>query len=82
MSIRDRVVEIIKKNFFVGREYNLQDGQSFLETRSIDSIGMIQLIVLIEEIFSIKIDENEFLPENLDSINAIVGFLERKVLEN
>lgn len=82
MSIGDRVVEIIKRNFFVGREYNLQYGQSFLETRAIDSLGMIQLVMLIEEKFSVKVEEEEFLPENLDSIDAIVKYLERKVVEN
>ena len=82
MSVRDRVVEIIKKNFFAGREYNLNDSQSFLKSGAISSIGMMRLVTIIEEDFSIRIEDDEFLPENLDSIDAISGYLERKGLSN
>ena len=82
MNIRDRVVEIIKKNFFVGKEYNINDSQSFLKSGAISSIGMMTLTTIIEEEFSIIIEDDEFLPENLDSIDAISGYLERKGLSN
>ncbi len=82
MNIRDRVVEIIKKNFFVGKKYNINDSQSFLKSGAISSLGMIRLVTMIEEEFSIKIEDSEFLPENLDSIDAISGYLERKGLSS
>ena len=79
MSIRPKVVEIIKSRFCVGREYDLRDEQSFFESRVIDSLGMIELVGLLEGAFSVKVEDEECLPENLDSINSIVAYLERKV---
>lgn len=82
MNFRHKVVQIIRKNFLAGREYDLHNDQSFIESRIIDSIGMIQLIGLIEEEFSIQIEDEEVLPENLESVNAIVHYLEKKIIEN
>jgi acyl carrier protein len=82
LNIRDRVVDIIKRTFYAGKEYNLNNSQSFLKSGAISSIGMMKLVTIIEEIFSIRIEDDEFLPENLDSVDAISGYLERKGLSN
>lgn len=81
MNVRDRVADIIKRNFYAGKEYNLNDSQSFLKSGAISSIGMMKLVTIIEEKFSIRIEDDEFLPENLDSVEAISNYLERKGLK-
>lgn len=78
MEFKQQIIDIIKKNYFVGTDFDLDDSESFLMSGAIDSIGMIKLVALIEEIFSIKVEDDEFLPENLDSINALVCFLKKK----
>ena len=78
MDIESRVIEQIKENFFAGMEFNLDYSQSLIESGSIDSIEMIKLVGLLENEFSVKVEPDEYLPENLDSIDAIVGYLKRK----
>jgi acyl carrier protein len=44
-----------------------------------DSMGFILLINFIEETFGIKAKDSELLEDNFESINAIAGFVERKL---
>lgn len=73
-DIRAHVVE----NFLFGQEDNLKDDDSFLEEGIIDSTGVLQLVFHLEDTYGIKVEDDELLPENLDSIDAICSYLERK----
>jgi acyl carrier protein len=64
--------------FLFGREDGLANGDSLLDKGIIDSTGVLELAAFMEKTYLIKIENDELLPENLDSINAIVSFLERK----
>jgi acyl carrier protein len=39
----------------------------------------MELVLFLEEEFSIRIADNELVPENLDSINNITAFVTRKL---
>ena len=56
----------------------MKNDDSFLEQGVIDSTGVLELVEWIEETFKIKIDDTELVPENLDSVNLIAAFIERK----
>jgi acyl carrier protein len=58
---------------------DLQDGDSFMERHILDSTGFIELITYLEEAFGIKVDDDDMVPENLDSLNKIETFLSRKL---
>lgn len=64
--------------FFFGQDGNLADNDSLLDKGIIDSTGVLELVAHLEKTFAIKIDNDELLPENLDSIDAIVSFLNKK----
>ena len=49
-----------------------------MEKGIVDSTGMLEIIYFIEDEFAIKVEDNEMVPENLDSVNNIVGFVEKK----
>lgn len=77
-QLRDYIVE----NFLFGdTETEFSDTDSFMEKGIIDSTGILEVITYIEENFIIKIEDDELIPENLDSISNIVNFIERKVKE-
>jgi acyl carrier protein len=82
MSIIDKLRAFIIDNFLFGDGSSLTDDTSFLEERIIDSTGILQLISFIEDELSIKINDDEILPENLDSLNNIAAFLKRKISQN
>ena len=73
------VREFIKDNFLFGDDRKLRDEASFLEEGIIDSTGILELVLFLEEKFGISIGDDEVLPENLDSLNAIDKYLERKM---
>lgn len=75
VTVRGYIVE----NFLFGQGNDLLDGTSFLEKGILDSTGVLELVAFLEETFSIKIDAEETLPDNLDSIDFICAFLERKL---
>ncbi len=75
-QIRNFVVD----NFLFGQPGDLADNTSFLEGGVIDSTGVLELATHLETTYGIKVKDDELVPENLDSINAIASYLERKLL--
>jgi acyl carrier protein len=79
--MRDYKQEIrtfIVNNFLFGQGNNLADNTSFLDQGIIDSTGVLELATHIESAYGIQVKDEELVPENLDSINAISSFLEKK----
>lgn len=77
--MRDAVRDFIFKNFlFDDNAEALNDSDSFLEKGIIDSTGMLELVAFIEEKFGIRIEDDELVPENLDSVERLVQFISRK----
>jgi acyl carrier protein len=76
---KTKTKEFIIENFLFGNADGLNDETSFLEEGIIDSTGVLELITFLEEEFAIKVDDEELIPENLDSINNVVAFLENKL---
>ena len=57
---------------------DLADDESLLDAGVIDSAAMIDLIAFIEKGFKISIDEDDMIPENFDSLDAIVTYVDGK----
>ena len=77
--MKDKIRLFIVENFLFGKDEGLTDDSSFLEEGIIDSTGILELVSFLEEEFSISVDDEELIPENLDSIKNVVGYLEKKV---
>ena len=56
----------------------MEDQTSFLDAGIVDSTGILELVDFLDNEFKIKISDDEILPENLDSINNIINFLDKK----
>ena len=52
--------------------------QSLLKAGILDSTGAMELVLFLEEEFSIKVADSELVPENLDSIEKIAAYVSRK----
>jgi acyl carrier protein len=74
-KIRAFVIE----NYLFGEEGKLGNDDSFLETGIIDSTGVLELVRFLEATYGIKVADEELIPDNLDSINKIVAFLQAKL---
>jgi acyl carrier protein len=57
-----------------------KDSDSFLEKGIIDSTGILELLEFVEAQFNIKVDDDEVIPDNLDSLSQLSGFVRRKMM--
>lgn len=78
MNIKEQVRTFLTSNFYVADPAVLVDEASLLDHGIIDSTGVLEVILFIEETFDIKVEDSEMLPENLDSIERIADFIARK----
>lgn len=78
-STQEQVRAFIVDNFlFENRTEGFDDDTSFLESRIIDSTGILELVAFLETTFDLTIEDEELDPANLDSLNQIAAFVERK----
>lgn len=76
---RDTIRMFILQNYlFTEDQSALSDDASFLESGIVDSTGMMEVIFFLEESWGIKVEDEEMIPENLDSVSNLVAFLKRK----
>jgi len=79
MSARDTVRAYIIENFLFGDAEPLADDtMSLLDGGIIDSVGVMELVAFLEQEFGVKVADEELVPENLDSVANLVGFIGRK----
>ena len=76
---KSKIRAFIIENFLFGNDDGLKDETSFLEEGIIDSTGVLELVTFLEEDFDITIDDEELIPENLDSINNVTEYLGKKL---
>lgn len=74
-DLKGTVRKFIIENFLFGEDNQLKDNTSFIEEGIIDSTGVLELIEFLEEEFDIEIDDEEMIPENLDSLNNLEKFM-------
>ena len=81
-AIEADVRKFVSDNFLFGRKgVQLDADDSFLEQGLIDSTGVLELVSFIEDRFQVKVDDDELVPDNLDSINRLIQFVETKLEE-
>jgi acyl carrier protein len=54
------------------------DDESFLEKGILDSTGVLELVSHLEKHFGIRVEADEIIPDNLDSLNKLASFVLRK----
>jgi acyl carrier protein len=60
------------------RIIKVEDDRSLLEEGIIDSLKMVELLSFIEGRYGVVVDDDELIPENFETLNAMVNFLEQK----
>ncbi|MAE29637.1 MAG: acyl carrier protein [Planctomycetota bacterium] len=74
-ELRGFVVE----NFLFGQGGDtFTDEDSFLQKGIVDSTGIMEVIAHLEETYEITVEDEELLPENLDSVARLASFVRRK----
>ena len=66
---------ILENYLFTEDDSELDNNDSFLDLGIIDSTGIMEVVLFIEMEFDIEVDDEELLPENLDTINNLAKFI-------
>lgn len=78
IEVKEKVKNFIVETSYVPKD-RVQDDTLIFVDGIFDSMGFLSLINFIEDHFQIKAADSELLEENFESVNAIVGFIERKL---
>jgi len=69
----------ITDNFLFGRaDQKLSDEDSLIENGIIDSTGVLQLVSFLEQECGVHVEDDEIVPDNLDSLRKLTAFTTRK----
>lgn len=79
IEIASKVRSFIEDNFLYRTDQEeLGDQVSLLEAGLIDSTGILELVAWLESEFGLQMADDDIVPENLDSLAMIAGFVARK----
>ena len=78
MDTKQRIREFVTTNFFVQDSASLTDAASLLDIGVVDSTGVLEIIGFLESTFGVVVEDDEIVPDNLDSIERIAAFVGRK----
>jgi acyl carrier protein len=77
--VKQQLRGFLAENFLFGNELEVADDDSLQDAGIIDSTGVMELVTWIEETFGVTVGDDELLPENLDTVNRLTRFLQRKL---
>lgn len=77
-SSADQIRRFVEENLLFGEKATFADDASFLELGLIDSTGVLELVAFVERAFGITLEDDELVPENLDSVANLVRFIDAK----
>ncbi len=78
-SLRDRIQKFILENYlFTSDRSALGLDDSLLGRGIVDSTGMLEIIMFIEEQLGVTVRDEDMIPEHLDSVSRIAAFVESR----
>jgi acyl carrier protein len=77
-EIEQEIRSFLTERFLFGRSEALSDDAPLLGN-VIDSQGVIELIMFVQERFSVVVDDEEVTTDNFSSLKSTVGFIEMKL---
>lgn len=80
MDHKRQIKQFVLKNYLFTDDLSaLADDESLIRNGTIDSTGMLELVFHLEETWSIKVRDEEMVPDNFETIDAINAFVTRKL---
>ncbi len=80
--IREQIRDYITQNFlFNSAPTQLDDSASLLEQGIVDTTGVLELVLFVEETYAFNVAQNDLLPENFDSVDNLVNYVARHLTD-
>jgi acyl carrier protein len=82
MTHAEQIREFLSDSFLYNPDgFPLGDEDSLIANGVIDSTGILELTQFVEDEFKIEVADEEITPENFDTVNRILDYVERKLAE-
>jgi acyl carrier protein len=78
-DIGNEIRSFLVASFLFGRNDKLRDDEPLLGN-VVDSTGVVEFVVFLQERFEITVEDDEVKAENLGSVQNAIAFIERKLL--
>lgn len=69
---------IAENMLFSDNGYPHDDTASFLEEGIVDSMGIMELVMFVEETFCVTVEDEELVPDNFDSVSRLAAYIRTK----
>jgi acyl carrier protein len=80
MSNENALIDFVQDELARGNELKgLSLTDNLIETGILDSLGIMKLILFMEEKLSVKITDEDLIPENFQSIQTINSLVQKKM---
>jgi acyl carrier protein len=76
---KESIRKFIESKFPLARSRKLNDSSRLLEEGILDSLGVLELVNFLQDEHGIPIEDEELVPENFASIDAIAAFVQAKL---
>ena len=77
-AIEERVREIILERVPKSRKEGLGSTDQLLSGGLLDSLGILDVVTILEQTFDLTVDDEELIPEHFESIECISAFIHKK----
>jgi acyl carrier protein len=79
-DIQSQIKDYIARNIlFSDNGFTYSDDASFLEEGIVDSLGIMDLVLFIEQNFGLSVDDEDLIPDNFDSVNKLARYIQRRL---
>ena len=81
MSVSEYVLRALQKKYTINKDLDVET-LNYFESGFVDSLGIIQFIIQIEEEFGISFSDEELADPSFQVVGKLIKLIERKVNEN
>lgn len=79
MNTNEQIRNYLAENFLLSSDgFTMGDDESLLETGVVDSTGILELTLFVEDTFGVEVLDQEIVPENFDSVSRIAAYVKGK----
>jgi acyl carrier protein len=78
MDVPETVKAYIVENFLFGDDSRIGPDTDFLENGILDSTGVLELVGFLEEKFGVRVEDDELVPGNMNSLEKISLYISKK----
>ncbi len=78
MDLQNQIRTFIAERFLFDAAAPIDPAQSLMKAGILDSTGAMELVMFLEDSLGVKVEDHEITPANLDTVNSLVLFVQRK----